>query len=144
MKMLDVEIIHKHLSELESALSYLKDKKSISEKQLINDYEQRLAIERAFHLAIQNTIDIGSHILASLGINDIESYADIPKKLSEAKIIQPTLSGKLANMAKFRNILVHDYIKIESKKLISFLKNNLSDFSEFSKNIIKYLAKYGS
>lgn len=139
MKILDLETLNKHLLDLEGVLSYLKGKRNISEKDIISDFEQRLAIERAFHLAIQNTIDIGSHILASLNINDVETYADIPEKLAEAKIIPLKLSKNLLNMAKFRNILVHDYVKVESKKLILFLRNSLSDFGNFSKAIVKYI-----
>lgn len=89
-------------------------------------------------------IDVGSHILAYLDVGDIQTYADIPEKLSEAGVISANLSDNLTNMAKFRNILVHDYIKIESKKLISFLRNNLSDFEDFSKAIVKYLESVDS
>lgn len=43
-------------------------------------------------------------------------------------------------MAKFRNILVHEYIKVETKRLVLFLKNNLGDFEDFARAIAKYLS----
>lgn len=141
MVTLDREIVYRHMSELESALVYLKGKRNIAEKKLVENIEERFAIERAFHLAIQNLIDVGNHILAALHVNNIETYADIPVKLAEAGIISKRLSKNLANMAKFRNILVHEYVKVESKRLVSFLRNNLSDFEDFAVEITKYLDK---
>lgn len=42
----------------------------------------------------------------------------------------------LINMAKFRNILVHDYVPIDHEIVYSVLKNNLDDFDRFSKLIV--------
>jgi uncharacterized protein YutE (UPF0331/DUF86 family) len=114
----------------------------VSVKDVLKDYELRLATERAFHISIQNMIDIGSHLLASLNINDVQTYADIPFRLQEANIISRKLSKNMCQMAKLRNILVHEYIKLETAKLVSYLKHNLSDFEDFSKAIIKYLSNH--
>lgn len=141
MKLLDREIVHRHLSDMEEALAYLKSRSALTEKELLANYEQRLAVERALHLAIQNAMDIGNHILASLGINDIETYADIPARLFEAGVIPERLSKDMAGMAKLRNLLVHEYARIESKKLLSLLRNNLGDFESFSRSVVRYLKR---
>ncbi|MBI5298836.1 MAG: DUF86 domain-containing protein [Deltaproteobacteria bacterium] len=141
MTPLDKNTVYGHLKEMEASLVYLHSKKGIEEKSLIANIEERFAVERAFHLAIQNLIDIGGHILASLNINNVETYADIPARLAEVGILPDKLAKKLANMARFRNILVHEYIKVESRKLVSFLKNNLNDFDAFARAILKYLKK---
>ena len=141
MKVMDTSVITKHLQELDEVVTYLESKKKITEKDIVQDLELRFAIERALHLAIQNTIDIGNHIIASLSINDVETYADIPIKLAEAKIIPQELSKNLVLMAKFRNILVHEYVKLEASRLHSFIINDLGDFRRFSQSIISYLRK---
>lgn len=138
MGILDKEVVRKHLKEIETSLAYLKSKRNVKEGDLIKNIEERFAVERALHLAIQNVIDIGNHILASLNINNIETYADIPLRLAEAGIISEKLARNLANMAKFRNILVHEYIKVETKRLVSFLKNNLGDFEAFARAVAKF------
>ena len=139
MKTIDLNVINRHLEELEEALTYLESKKNITEKDIAKNIELRLAVERALHLAIQNTIDIGNHIIASLAIHDVETYAEIPQKLAEANIIPKRLSENLVNMAKFRNLLVHEYVKLESARLVSFIKHNLNDFLEFSQAMSKHL-----
>lgn len=139
MGILDKEVIRKHLRKIETALVYLKSKKVVKETDLMKNIEERFAVERALHLAIQNLIDIGNHILASLNINNVETYSDIPVRLAEAGIISKKLARSLANMAKFRNILVHEYVKVETKRLVSFLKNNLGDFEEFALAVAKFI-----
>lgn len=138
MGILDKEIIRKHLREIEISLAYLKGKKNVGENNLLKNIEERFAVERALHLAIQNVIDIGNHILASLNINNVETYADIPVRLAEAGVISVKLARNLANMAKFRNMLVHEYVKVETRRLVLFLKNNLNDFEAFAHAIAKF------
>ena len=45
-------------------------------------------------------------------------------------------------MVGFRNILVHDYIKINEDVILEILSNNLDDFIKFSNYIRKYLDDY--
>jgi uncharacterized protein YutE (UPF0331/DUF86 family) len=42
-------------------------------------------------------------------------------------------------MARFRNIVVHDYERIDPEIVIGILKNNLGDFEDFKASVIKYL-----
>lgn len=141
MKILDQKIIYRHLADLEKGFSYLKSKKNTTVLDIINNYEERLAIERAFHLCIQNILDVGGHILASLNVNNIETYADIPQKLYEKKILAKGLSERIVKMAKLRNILVHEYIKLESEKLVHYLKHNVGDFELFVQAVGKFLKR---
>ena len=42
-------------------------------------------------------------------------------------------------MSKFRNIVVHDYARIDPEIVIGILKKNLGDFKQFAKEILKYM-----
>ena len=54
-------------------------------------------------------------------------------------IIILSQSDPLAKMAKFRNIVVHNYEKIDPAIVVGILRNNLEDFETFKKAIIAYL-----
>jgi len=41
----------------------------------------------------------------------------------------------MVKMAKFRNIIVHDYARIDPEIVVGILKNNLNDFKGFAKDI---------
>jgi uncharacterized protein YutE (UPF0331/DUF86 family) len=45
----------------------------------------------------------------------------------------------MMKMAKFRNIIVYDYARIEPEIVIGILKKDIEDFKQFAKQIIGYL-----
>jgi len=46
-------------------------------------------------------------------------------------------------MAKFRNILVHIYWKIDDEKAYEIMKKDISDLEEFVKEVKNYVSKQG-
>lgn len=44
-------------------------------------------------------------------------------------------------MVSFRNILVHDYTRVDEKIMIDILHNHLDDFGKFMNYINKWLEK---
>ncbi|MBU2440103.1 DUF86 domain-containing protein [bacterium] len=52
-------------------------------------------------------------------------------------IISKELSKKLINMAKFRNLLVHLYWKVNDEKIYEILQYELVDFDEFIEQIAR-------
>ena len=45
----------------------------------------------------------------------------------------------MTKMAKFRNIIVHDYARIEPEVVVGILHKNGADLKRFSKEILQYL-----
>jgi uncharacterized protein YutE (UPF0331/DUF86 family) len=44
-------------------------------------------------------------------------------------------------MAKFRNIIVHHYDKIDEAIIVAILKKDINDFAKFKEEIVKILKK---
>ena len=57
----------------------------------------------------------------------------------ENNIISKELCKSMEKMAKFRNVIVHQYETIEPSIIISILHKNLVDFEKYQKAIIKRL-----
>jgi len=57
--------------------------------------------------------------------------------LRDRGIISKELSKKLINMAKFRNLLVHLYWKVNDEKIYEILQYELVDFDEFIEQIAR-------
>ena len=47
----------------------------------------------------------------------------------------------LEKMAKFRNLIVHSYDNIDSAFIISILRNNLGDFTDFKNSVLEWMSK---
>ena len=59
--------------------------------------------------------------------------------LAEAKIIPKDLSESLPKMARFRNLLVHMYWKVDYNTLYELIQGNLKDLRHFSEAIVALL-----
>lgn len=81
--------------------------------------------ERNLHLAIECLLDIGNHLISDRGYPKPESYADIFRILAERKVIPEDLFQELAGMAAFRNVLVHDYLRLDRKRVYQILCEKL-------------------
>ena len=83
--------------------------------------------------------DIASHIISTKGFQRAESYAEMFEILNKNNIIGENLSTDLVNMARFRNVLVHGYAKIDNSRVILFIKQRLIDVENFIKEILKLI-----
>lgn len=110
------------------------DAKTYAENKLI-----RRTVERTLHLAVEACLDIGQHIIAREGFRRPEDNQDVFAVLHEQRIISPELLPHLAAMAKFRNLIVHDYARIDNDVILSILKQRLGDFDAFARAIVGYL-----
>ena len=86
--------------------------------------------ERNLHLAIECLLDIGNHIIADLGYAKPESYADIFRILTENQVIPLQLYKNLEGMAAFRNVLVHDYLRLDRKRVHQVIKDKTQYLEE--------------
>lgn len=77
--------------------------------------------ERNLHLAIECLLDIGNHLISDRGYSKPQSYADIFRVLADHDVIPRSLESELAGMAAFRNLLVHDYLRLDREKVYRIL-----------------------
>jgi uncharacterized protein YutE (UPF0331/DUF86 family) len=95
--------------------------------------------ERYLQLAIQAVLDVSNHVVADMKLNLPADNRELFDLLAAQKVLSATLSTKLMSMAGFRNILVHEYLEIDRRRVYSALKNDLGDFEKFIKAVSKLL-----
>ena len=54
-----------------------------------------------------------------------EDYADVFRVMGKKLSLDKDLLKRLEKMAKFRNLIVHLYWKVDNKEVYNILKNNL-------------------
>jgi uncharacterized protein YutE (UPF0331/DUF86 family) len=135
----DKNLILRKLSELEDYQSQLKEYKNITVDAYNNDWKVQRIIERTLQLMIEICVDICHHIISAKKYRIPTSYSDTFLVLFEQQVFDEALLGRLQQMAKFRNILVHNYEKVDPEIVIPLLKHNLNDFTLFRNTILKIL-----
>ncbi len=122
------EIIEQHIQNMEEALNELSKYGNISFEEFQRDLSLRWIVEKGLEILIQNLLDIGAHLLASQIKNDWEDYGEVILKLGKHKVIPQAFSDKIKGMAGLRNILIHEYLKIDLDKLFDYLKVSVRGF----------------
>jgi uncharacterized protein YutE (UPF0331/DUF86 family) len=113
-----LERLREYIEILESIQQYDVDR-------FVQDPFVHGTAERNLHLAIECLLDIGNHVIADRGYPKPESYADIFRILAEKEVIPGALFEDLAGMAAFRNVLVHDYLRLDREKVYHILIEKL-------------------
>ncbi len=133
------EIIDSRLKRLESCQRRLGELAKQGLNEFLGDEVSIDLAERNLQIGIQCLLDIGNHIIAERGFQLPESNEDIFRILGKHGVIPKDFASKIEGMAGFRNILVHDYLEIDPKKVYQNLLNALKDFDEFARYIVGYI-----
>ena len=96
-------------------------------------------VEQALHLAVEACLDTGQQIIAQEGFRIPEDNKDVFIVLSEEDAVPNSLFPNLIAMAKFRNLIVHDYARIDNQVIFGVLKEQLGDLNTFAQATISYL-----
>jgi len=137
------ETVRSRLIRLESSLAKLRELAKLTKGEFLDgdNYVPRDLTDRNLQVAAECIFDIGNHIIAEDGFGSPSDYEDIIKILSNNGVISKGLAKRLRGLGGFRNILVHDYMGIDYSLVYSRLKNNLKDFSDFIREIERYIGR---
>jgi len=138
--MYNIKVLERHIADVESAVQTLHKLKRYSIEEVEDDGEVLWAIERGLQVAIQNLLDIGSHILSAEAVNDYEDYTQIIDRLGDRGVIPKDFAASIRGMAGFRNILVHEYLRVDLEEVYRILHEQLDDFSRFVGFVRTYLS----
>lgn len=137
------ERILDHLKRLNKYYLLLVDMQQLPPDDFEKNDISRGAAERYLQLAIESCLNIGNRIISlhqfDHPVNTPETYADIFVELHRLGFIDDDFSGRLINMAKFRNRLVHLYWELETETVYKIIQDNVDDFKLFQEKIVKKL-----
>ena len=107
---------------------------------LETDIDLQLKGERIFEILGQIILDICTHIIAYIKEPPPQTYSDCMKKLGKLDIITPETAEKTASLVKMRNIIVHQYEKINYHLLFDGLCELHKDFPQFQEEILMWIS----
>jgi len=139
--LVDQTLILRKLANFDEYQNQLSEFIGITIDEYMQDWKIQRIVERTFQILIETGIDIANHIISDQELRIPISYSDTFKVLQENNIINNQLYQSLEKMAKFRNLIVHSYDNIDSAFIISILRNNLDDFTDFKNSVLEWMSK---
>ena len=135
--MTNLTVIENKISAIRKYLKILGRYKKYTQKEIENNLDLKGAVERYLYLAVQATIDLAEAVIAYKKLRKPSTLSESFYILKEENIISDKLSEKLVKMTGFRNVIAHDYDRLDYSIVFDVLKNKLKDVEDFAKKISK-------
>lgn len=136
---LDKERITDKMDDLEQCLRELEEYLPAAVDEYLGSGMRRRACERAFQLACENLLDICNMIISDEGLGIPIDSKDSINRLCQCGAIPESLSSRLEELTGFRNLLVHQYGKVDDSIAYRSLRDESGDFYEFLEEIEKFI-----
>ena len=134
--MTNISVIENKISYLQKYLKILKRyQKKYTQEQIEKNVDIRGMVERYLYLACQSAIDLAEATIAFKGFRKPTTLSESFYILNEEKIISDDLTEKMVKMTGFRNVIAHEYTKINYDIVYDILQNRLEDFEDLIKQI---------
>ena len=129
--MVDRDLVLRRLALLDTYIDQLASYRDIEVAEYGADWKTQRIIERTLHLAIEACMDVADHIVADRRLRMPETGAESFEILAEAGLLPAALGAALAAMVGFRNILVHDYARLDPAIVVGVLRHDVHDLEGF-------------
>jgi len=138
---LDKFSIEEKLRRLREIISFLEEYRKVPKEDFIRDHTINGAARHYLVLGIEIIVDIGNHLLSEVFQVKTTEYAEIIEKLGKVKIVPEKFAKENIDMARFRNLLIHEYTKVDLEKVYQNLQKAPDIFREFAKYFQEFLEK---
>ena len=137
--MVDEALVLRKLASLDDYRKQISEFSSITVDSYRSDWKVQRIIERTLQMMIELCADVAGHLISDAALRTPETYADTFRVLGENGILTTEQTAVMEKMAKFRNIVVHQYEAVDSEIVILILRKHLDDFQLFSDAVARHL-----
>jgi uncharacterized protein YutE (UPF0331/DUF86 family) len=138
--MIDRETLCRRLHALEAYTAELERlAQTIPRSAFDSELSNQWMVEHGLQLAIECVLDISSHLVAGEQLGTPESYRQVIELLGERGILPAEFVNRVRGMPGFRNILVHDYLRVDTAVVWDLLQRGPAQFREFIRHIAAHI-----
>jgi uncharacterized protein YutE (UPF0331/DUF86 family) len=127
----DRDLVQRKAVAIDEYLLQLGEFRQVDAESYKADWKMQRIVERTLHLAIETCMDLADHLVADRRLRVPETGSATFEILAEAGVIPADLGRNLARMVGFRNILVHDYARIDQAMVLNALRTDIDDVARF-------------
>jgi uncharacterized protein YutE (UPF0331/DUF86 family) len=137
-------VVKKHLIEdllkqLDTILEELSKYKGRPQEDIAGSLSLRWTVERGLIAAATVTFDVLDHIVSAVFGIYPETYEETIQAAFQKAVLSEPLYQEMKGLGGFRNVLVHEYAKVDLRQLCEGLQRALRVFPMFSREIQSWL-----
>jgi len=135
----DHDLIIAKAGTVKAHLDRIADKAGTNLQLFISDADRQDIVAFNLHLAVENCIDIAAHIISENGWGVPGSASEMFYLLEEKGIVDSALTERMIKAVGLRNLIVHEYVNIDLKRLFTTVREDLNDLTVFLSTIFRKL-----
>lgn len=139
--MIDSDLVRRKLARVNMYLDKLKPIADTTFDEYISDFYKKTSTERLIQIIVECASDINSHVVLESGQRPPEDYTSSFIRAAEVGLINHELASKLKGSGGMRNIIVHEYMDIDDRKVYEILPIAISDYKEYIRQVDDFLNK---
>jgi len=139
MTAMDRQIITTRINLLIKYLERMRGFESMTFDNYLNDFDAQLIVERLIQLMVECASDINSYLLVQLYQAAPATYFESFIEAGNRGLVTKELASELAQSAGMRNILVHQYQKINHQLVFDAIPKALKQYQLYIQQITAYL-----
>ena len=137
--MVDHDLVLAKAGLIRRHLRRIKEKGGLDLEAFLNDLDRQEVISFNLHLAIENCTDLAAHIISEEGLGVPGSASEMFYLLEDSGYINSQLTEKMIKAVGLRNLIVHEYDKIDLTRLYDIVLKDTKDVNDFIVSIFKRL-----
>ena len=131
------------LAKLDELDGYLGELRSIAPGSL-DEYlktEKKRACERLVQVAVEALIDVCALLVSGLRLGIPGEEDDLFERLARSGVLSGTTAQTLRRMKGLRNLLVHEYGRVNDQIVFETIRDRLADFDACTREILDFLRR---
>ena len=129
--MVDTDLILAKAGSVKRHLNRVVEKGNTDLETFLGDIDRQESILFNLQMAVQNCIDIAAHIISEEGLGVPGSNNEMFYLLEENGYLSSKVTEKMVKAVGFRNLIVHEYGKVELRQVFEIAKKDTKDLHEY-------------
>jgi len=129
--LVDSDLILAKSSSVKRHLNRVIEKRHTDLQTFLQDIDRQESILFNLQMAVQNCIDIAAHIVSEEGLGVPGSTNEMFYLLEENEYLNNELAEKMVKAVGFRNLIVHEYGKIDLDQVFEVAREDITDLKEY-------------
>jgi len=135
--MIDKNLIVAKAGKVDEHLKRIKVKRSVKLEEFLGDLDRQESILFNLQMAVQNCIDIAAHVISDEELGVAGSTNEMFYMLQENGYLPLELTEKMVVAVGFRNLVVHEYGRIDLTKVYQIAQKDIDNLEEYLRAILK-------
>ena len=137
--MVDTDLILAKAGSVKRHLNRVFEKRNTDLGTFLKNIDIQESVLFNIQMAVQNCIDIAAHIISDEGFGIPGSTNEMFYLLEENSYLDNEITEKMVKAVGLRNLVVHEYSKIDLERIFEVTQKDITDLNEFLKSIFKKL-----